>query len=245
MAGPSWLAGTFAAVMIVIAAYSASRLVFSRLRGRATEYDADALHVVMGGAMAGMLVPPLNVLRDSVWAMLFAIAAAWFGWHAIRRQGLGTSAACRCRYPVPHLIECAAMLYMLLPLHGSRPGHAAPAMAMAGMGSSASPAGSFAALAAVLALFMLGYLVWTTDRLTTLARARTTAANPGITRNHRPTVAAAGAPGRHTASPPAPPSATAPRPDNPAGRSLLAPKLAACCKIAMSIAMGYMLIGMI
>jgi uncharacterized protein DUF5134 len=244
MTGPSWLAGIFAAVMIVIAAYSASRLVFSRLRGRATEYDADALHVVMGAAMAGMLVPRLSLLPDEVWAAVFMIAAAWFGWHAIRGRGVGSSGASRCRYPVPHLIECAAMLYMLLPLHGSRPGHAGPGMAMAGMGSSASPAASFPALAVVLALFMLGYLVWTTDRLTTLARATTTAANPGITRNHRATVMAAAAPG-HPGRAPATPSATATRPGNPAGRPLLAPKLAACCKIAMSIAMGYMLILML
>ena len=113
MAGPSWLAGTFAAVMILIAAYSASRLAVSRLRGRPTETDADALHVVMGGAMAGMLMPRLNVLPDSVWAAVFVIAAAWFGWHAIRGRGPGISGASRCRYPVPHLIECAAMLYML------------------------------------------------------------------------------------------------------------------------------------
>jgi hypothetical protein len=159
---------------------------------------------------------------------------------------VGISGACRCRYPVPHLIECAAMLYMLLPLHGSRPGHRGPAMAMAGMGSSASPAGSFPALAVVLAVFMLGYLVWTTDRLATLARATTTAANPDITRDPPPKVAAAAAAGRHhPASAPAAPSATTTRPGNPAGRPLLAPKLAACCKIAMSIAMGYMLILML
>ena len=42
MAGPSWVAGAFAAVMIVTAAYSASRLAISRLRGQATELDADA-----------------------------------------------------------------------------------------------------------------------------------------------------------------------------------------------------------
>ena len=71
MAGPPWLAGTFAAVMILTAAYSASRLAVSRLRGRATEFDADALHAVMGGAMAGMLVPRLNVLPDSAWAAVF------------------------------------------------------------------------------------------------------------------------------------------------------------------------------
>ena len=65
------------------------------------------------------------------------------------------------------------MLYMLLPVHGPRPAHGGAGMAMAGMGASAGPAGSFPALAVVLALFMLGYIVWTTDRLTSLARART------------------------------------------------------------------------
>jgi Domain of unknown function (DUF5134) len=246
MAGPSWLAGTFAAVMILIAAYSASRLALSRLRGRATEIDADALHVVMGGAMAGMLVPRLNVLPDSVWAMLFAIASAWFGWHAIRGRGLGISGASRCRYPVPHLIECAAMIYMLLPAASSRPAHGGAAMAMPGMGAPAGPAASFPAFAVVLALFMAGYIVWTTDRLTTLVRANATAADPGVTRNHRPKVTvAAAASHHHPAGAPAIPRLAGTGRENPAGPPMLAPKLAACCKIAMSIAMGYMLILML
>ena len=229
--------------MILIAAYSASRLAFSRLRGRATEFDADALHVVMGAAMAGMLVPRLNVLPDSAWAAVFMIAAAWFGWHAMRGRGVGISGGSRCRFPVPHLIECAAMLYMLLPVHGPRPAHGGAGMAMAGMGASAGPAGSFPALAVVLALFMLGYIVWTTDRLASLARARTTTANPdsnsgrGHGRGRRR--ARSGRPGPRT------PSAAGTRPGDPAGRPVLAPKLAACCKIAMSIAMGYMLILML
>ena len=71
MAGPSWLAGIFAAVMILTAAYSASRLAVSRLRGQATEFDADALHAVMGAAMAGMLVPRLSVLPASAWVAVF------------------------------------------------------------------------------------------------------------------------------------------------------------------------------
>ena len=75
MAGPSWLPGGFAAVMITVAAYSAGRLAVSRLRGRITEPDADGLHVVMGVAMAGMLVPRLNVLPAGVWAGVFAAAA--------------------------------------------------------------------------------------------------------------------------------------------------------------------------
>jgi len=241
--GPSWLAGTFAAVMILIAAYSAGRLVVSRRRGRATEFDADALHVVMGGAMAGMLVPQLNVLPDRAWVGVFTASAAWFGWHAVRGGGRGSP---RCRYPVPHLIECAAMLFMLLPAARFRPAHAGSAMAMPGMGVSAGSAAGFPVLAAVLALFMLGYMVWTTDRLTTLARAKTAAANLGVTAGHPPEVAAAAAgSGYQPAGAPVTPGATRARPDGPADRPMLAPKLAACCKIAMSIAMGYMLILML
>jgi hypothetical protein len=246
MAGPSWLAGAFAAVMILTAAYSASRLAISRLRGRATEFDADGLHAVMGTAMAGMLVPRLNVLPDRAWAVVFGIAAAWFGWHAMRARGLGASGSSRCRYPVPHLIECAAMIYMLLPVHGSRPAPGRAGMAMSGMGASASPAGSFPALAVVLAFFMLGYIVWTTDRLTSLARAKTTAADPGRNRDHQPPVTAPAAGRSHDAGDaPGTPGASATRHQDQAGRPVLAPKLAACGKIAMTITMGYMLILML
>ena len=182
MAGPSWLAGAFAAVVILAGAYSASRLAISLRRGRATESDADALHAVMGAAMAGMLLPRLSVLPDGVWAVIFGIAAAWFGGRAVRARGFA-AAGPPFRLPVPHLIECAAMLYMLL-VHRRR-----GAMAMPGMGAPAGPADSFPVLAVVLALFMLGYIVWTTDRLASLVRARTAAAGPGRNRDRQPSAA--------------------------------------------------------
>jgi hypothetical protein len=146
MSGPSWLAWSFAAVMILTAAYSASRLAFSRLRGRASEFDADALHVVMGAAMAGMLVPRLNVLPDGAWVAVFGIGAAWFGWHGVRAWGASSSGRSPGRFPVPHLIECVAMLYMLLPVHDSPPAHGGAGMPMARMSVSAGPAGRFPAL---------------------------------------------------------------------------------------------------
>jgi len=240
MAGPPWLAGTLAAVMLLIAAYSAGRLIYARLRRRTAETDADALHAFMGTAMAGMLVPRLNVLPASVWAAMFAMAAAWFGWHAIRRHP-GVS---RCRHPVPHLIESAAMIYMLVSAAHFQPPTTGPGMAMPGMG--AGPAAGFPALAAVLALFMIGYIIWTTDRLTTLARARTTTASSSLARDHAPDVTIALAPGpSRPAAVSTAPSGTAAGPSDPAGRPMLAPKLAACCKIAMSIAMSYMLILML
>jgi hypothetical protein len=235
MAAPSWLAVTFAAIMILTAAYSASRVAFSRLRGRATELDADALHTVMGVAMAGMLVPWLHVMPGSVWAAVFGIGAAWFGWHALGTRSPVSPRLSRCRYPVPHLVECAAMLYMLLP--GHRPAHGVPGMAMPGM--SAFPSQGFPALAVILALFMLGYIVWTTDRLTSrTAQPSATAAAPGGARDHRPPVTAIA--GTRANDP-----ASIPGPGDQAGKPALAPKLAACTKIAMSLTMGYMLILML
>ena len=79
--------------------------------------------------------------------------------------------------------------------------------AMPGMGASGSSLGSFPALAVVLAMFMIGYIMRTTDRLAALARARTIPAGEG--------------------------------------GPVLAPKLAACGKLAMGITMGYMLVAMI
>jgi Domain of unknown function (DUF5134) len=221
MAGPSWLAGTFAAVMILIALFSAGRLAISRVRRRATELDADGLHVVMGVSMAGMLVPQLVLLPTSVGVAVFGAAAAWFGWHALRIGGQHPPGISRCRYPVPHLVECVAMLYMLLPVAGSRPANGGTGMMMAGMGAAGGQADGFPALAVVLALFMLGYLVWTTDRLTSAVRARTVAADPAADRAVNPD---------HRSQVIAPP--------------VLAPRLAAFTKIAMSITMGYMLILM-
>ena len=126
MPGPSWLAGTLAAVMIVIAVYCAGRLVVSRLSRRETEADADAVHVMMGVAMAGMLLPWLSPLPSTAWEVVFGTATAWFAWQAARARSGHPAAGWQCPYPVPHLIECGAMLYMLLQVQGTqlcKPGH--------------------------------------------------------------------------------------------------------------------------
>jgi hypothetical protein len=248
MAGSSWLAGALAAVMIVIALYCASRLVASRLWRRETEYDADGLHVAMGTAMAGMLVPRLSPLPDSAWEVVFGVAAAWFAWQAARTRRGNIPGGWRCPYPVPHLVECAAMLYMLLAPPGPRSGGPGPGMPMPGMGGSPGAAGSFPALVVVLALFMLGYIAWTTDRLTALTRARAAVPAPGTAWDRtRPLVT----PGAHTATSPHDATGT-PATSSAAGSwhgqggsQVLAPRLAASYKIAMSITMGYMLIQML
>jgi hypothetical protein len=211
MTGPAWLAAALATAMLLIAAGSVVRLAIWRLRGRAAEPEVDVLHVLMGIAMAGMLEPRISPVPGDAWRLVFAAAAAWFACRAIRVRGQRHCAGGRqpapgswqCAHPAPHLVECAAMVYMLVPAGAA--GHG-PVMAMPGMAGAAPAANP--ALTFVLALFMLGYIVWTADRF----RAREA------------------------------------EPDSAAGRTAaaaLAPRAAACSRIAMSLAMGYMLLTML
>jgi len=208
-------------LMIAIAVYCACRLAVSRLRGRDTELDADGLHVVMGVAMAGMLEPRLTAVPGAACGVVFAAGAAWFAWQAIRARGR-SAVGTRCAHPAPHAIESAAMVYMFVPIGSWRSGHG-PGMAMSGMSPGATTGNP--AITLILALFMLGYVLSALDRLAGLSRAAVTAQ------------AAASVSGQ-----PAPASISyGRRPGHPA----LAPRAAACYKIAMAMTMGYMLVMML
>jgi uncharacterized protein DUF5134 len=209
VSGPGWLAGCFAALMIAVAVCCACRLAVSRPRGRRTERDTDGVHALMGTAMAGMLEPRLSPIPGIAWLTVFAAAAAWFGWQAIRAGGQRGSA-----HPALHAVECTAMIYMLVPV-GSWPAGHAPGMAMPGMSQGATPGNP--ALTLVFALFMLGYVLWAIDRLAWLSRTGAATARGSAVPSSHGVVAV------------------------PA----LAPRLAACYKIAMAIAMGYMLVTML
>ncbi len=242
MAGPSWLAGLLAAAMILTAGYAASRLAAARVLRIPAEADTDALHALMGTAMAGMFLPQLRLLPSSDWAVVFGAAGTWFAAGAIRARRTAPR-PWQCRFPVPHLVECLAMLYMLLALPA---GPRTPGMAMPGMAGPGAAAG-FPALALVLALFMLGYLLWITDRLATRARAAAALAAMPQTQPRPLATVPAGPSGR-----PASPAGrigtsgaaeASPRP--PSGHPLLAVRYVECSKIVMSITMGYMLITML
>jgi len=230
VSGPAWLAGGFAVLMVVIAACCACRLGISRLRSKNTELDADGLHILMGVAMAGMLEPRLTPIPVSAWRVVFAAAAAWFAWQAVR-PGRQTGGA-RCAHPVAHAVECAAMVYMLLPV-GSWPSGHGPAMAMPGMSQGTTMGNP--ALTLVLALFMLGYVLWAIDRFAHLSRTPAPATARVTFARSSPQAAQIV---------PAGPAAASAYP-HPAGSPVLAPRLAASYKIAMAITMGYMLIMML
>jgi hypothetical protein len=163
MSAPPWLSFMFAGVMLAIAVYCAGRLVAAGAWRRESELDADSVHLVMGVAMAGALAPRLSILPSGAWGVLFAVTAGWFAWQVIRVcRGYGAG-RWRCPYPVPHLAESLAMVYMLAGARAPAPGSEAGA-AMPGMGA-ASGLAALPVLPMVLALFMVGYVAWLGDRL--------------------------------------------------------------------------------
>jgi hypothetical protein len=208
VAGPSWLTGLLAAVMLTVAAYNTTRLVAAPRRGRAAELDADGVHVVMGIAMAGLLTPALSFAPARLWQAVFAAAGTWFAWQFLRTRRGARLGPWRCPHPLPHLIECAAMVLMLaLPAATAATGMAAMTGTLTGAAARFSP------LTLLLALFMVGYVMWLGNNLSALA--------------------------------PAPVATTATGTTITTGTAYLAPRCAACCKIAMGVTMGYMLVMML
>ena len=158
MRSPSWIGYLLAAVMIVTAVYCVSRLAAARLRGRPTEPDVDIVHVLMGTAMAGMLVPRLSLLPDGAWEATFGAVLAWFGWQAIRAYRADGRAA----HYLPHVLASGAMVYMFLAVTPARTG---PALAAVAMDRQPAATIRFPVLALALALALFGYVMWITDRL--------------------------------------------------------------------------------
>jgi Domain of unknown function (DUF5134) len=251
MAGSSWLPDAFAGIMILTAAYCVSRLVISVWQHRPTEHLVDAVHVLMGVAMAGMLVPRLRVFWTGGWEIVFGAAAVWFAWLAareLRRQAPGR----RRSHHLQHVLACAAMLYMLL---------AATSTAKAVSGGSAmnglaGGAGHAPTLALVLAVALVGYVVWTADRLPALARvtalaARSTAPALGAPSKPAPALARAGTGTIPVDTEPADEATRSVLRDDDEAPSVrspgvpMSPRLSASCEIAMGVTMGYMLILML
>jgi hypothetical protein len=241
MGGPAWLTDIFAAVMVTVAAYCASRLVVARWWRRPTDVDTDGVHVVMGVAMAGMLVAGLRFGSFGLWEAVFAAAAGWFGWRFVRVRRGAPLSPWRCPQPVPHLVECGAMLYMYLAV----PAVAAAAKGAPGaMGAMSATGARFSVLALALALFMFGYVAWVGDRLTARAPALAVAATAAAV----PVAAGPQESGAlMTATEPEPAGNASPGgcAGSGQGRPYLAPRCAAMCKIAMGITMGYVLILML
>ena len=162
---PAWIFDLVAALMLVVAAVSAVRLLAARpWRPGSVIIDTDVAHLLMAIAMAGVLVTSLSTLPDIGWEVIFGVLIAWFAYRVVldaRANGVRALAGGHC---APHLVHSAAMLYMFLAATSS-------AGAMAGM--AGMPAGSSSAmlmlsdptLAFVFAAVLIGYAIWDLDQL--------------------------------------------------------------------------------
>jgi len=257
---PSWILDIFAAIMLVVAAVSAARLVAARPWQRGTQSaaltDIDIAHLLMGIAMAGQLVVGLQTLPNGAWEVIFAVMTVWFGYRVVRDAQVSGVRALAGGHCAPHLIHAGAMLYMFAAVsapaaHGSG--------GMAGMGGGMSGMGTLELpfLAFLFALTLVGYSIWDLDQLSgpgagghySLAAARVAPAAPvlaGVGASARPAARRGPAP----APEPAPTAAEAPQVVPPAsapadGTGVLAPWVATSCRIAMGVTMAFMLLIMI
>ena len=246
MSGPGWLADVFAGVMVLVAASSAGRLGTAQLQSRRTHVDVDIAHVLMGAAMAGMLVSAINLVQARVWEVLFAVLALWFLWRCydfVRQHGLRGRDADQVHYLshyATHEVMALAMLYMYFAAATPSGASANDAMPMSAATGSAA---DFVGLPLLFLVVLFASGIWELDGIERLSPDR-------VRRMPEPAFASAGGA-----------AAEAPGEDRSNGPFLLgddqfpgrgaqraqwlAPRLEAACHIAMCITMGYMLIVML
>jgi hypothetical protein len=256
---PAWILDVFAALMLVVAAVSAARLVAARPWQRgAVVTDTDVSHLLMGIAMAGMLATGLTTLPNGAWVTVFAVLTAWFGYRVTRDYQASGARALAVGHCAPHLVHSAAMVYMFA-------AQAAPAAggAMSGMGGMSGMSKLHVpTLAFLFALVLIGYTVWDLDQLSGLRRglaaAATGAASPALAGAPAgavsaeigvETVTGSGA-GSLAADEPATSGAAARGGTTGGGRSrvtavLGSPGTVVGCRIAMGVTMSLMLVLMI
>jgi Domain of unknown function (DUF5134) len=234
---PGWLNDIFAGAMIAVAAYSAGRLVAARMWSRLTHRDVDIAHILMGTAMAGMMVSDLNPLPAGLWEIVFSILAAWFVWRCyqfVKDPNTGLTYdhnVHRLSRRLIHLVMSLAMLYMYL---AAVPAAVGSGGSMA-MGAATGGTTNFVLLPLVFIVALFASAIWELDRLGHWSGSRS------AQRQATPVLAPVG--GR---------SATAPQHSQVTGEAVdkstvqwLAPRLEGACHIAMCVTMGYMLVLML
>jgi uncharacterized protein DUF5134 len=250
---PAWILDIFAAIMLVVAAVSAARLVAARPWQRgAVVTDTDISHLLMGIAMAGMLASSLTTLPNNAWVAVFAVLIVWFGYRVVRDYQASGARALAVGHCAPHLVHSAAMVYMFAAL-------AAPA-AGGGMGGMSGGMSTLhvPTLAFLFAFILIGYTIWDLDQLSSLRRgvamAAVFAATPALAGASAGAVGTGAAAqfgaGAAAADSPAGPGGSARGGTAGSGRSWLmaaldAPGIVVGCRITMGVTMALMLFLMI
>jgi hypothetical protein len=164
---PAWILDVFAAVMLVVATVSAARLAAARpWRRGAVVTDSDISHLLMGIAMAGMLVSGLATLPSDAWAIVFAVLAVWFGYRVVRDYQASGARALAVGHCAPHLVHSTAMVYMFLAITAPAAADGSGTGGMGGMSGMSTL--HVPTLAFVFALILIGYTTWDLDQLSSL-----------------------------------------------------------------------------
>jgi Domain of unknown function (DUF5134) len=189
MSIPDWLLEILAVVALSVAAMSAGQLAVTRawIHRGAVDADIALFHLLLGIAMAGLLVAGLHTLPNAAWDVVFAVATAWFDWR-LWRESRGYSAA-GSQYALS-LLYSAAMLYMFTALaKPSSGGSVTPGMTgMPGMvsGSSGGPSLRAPTLALVFTVLLVAFTVRDVDRPGgSAAGARTVVLAPAAVKGRR------------------------------------------------------------
>jgi Domain of unknown function (DUF5134) len=252
---PDWILDVFAAIMLVVAAVSAARLVAARpWRNGAVVTDTDVSHLLIGIAMAGTLAPGLTTLPNGAWVAVFAVLAAWFGYRVVRDYQANGARALAAGHCAPHLVHSAAMVYMFAAVTAPAAGGGMAGMGgMSGMSKLHVPT-----LAFLFALILAGYTIWDLDQLSGLRRGLALAVAAAT--SPVPAGAPAGAFGTGAVPGPGAGGLAADSPAGPGGtgygsttgggrtgaQSILdSPEIVVGCRIAMGVTMALMLILML
>jgi Domain of unknown function (DUF5134) len=246
---PAAILGIFAAIMILIAELSAGQLVTGRAWTRRGGTDIAVSQLLMGIAMAGILVSGLSILPNAVWEVVFAVMTAWFAWCLWREsRGRGAAAVARGDY-VPHLVHSAAMLYIFAAVAGpSLEGSGASTSGMGGMsGMAGGSSGGMPTLALIFALLLIACTVHDLDRPAGVGGYFHVVGRRSVPAGSALAVAAAGPvalrqPAQADAAE-APPRAVPAA--HAAERLLLSPAVVKGCQVAIGVTMAFILIVII
>jgi hypothetical protein len=241
---PGWLDDIFAGMMLAVAGYSAGRLVAARVWSRPTHRDVDVAHVLMGTAMAGMLVSDLNPLSSGPWEVVFTGLALWFVWRCYQfvvdpptddRYGDHVH---RLPRRTIHLVMSLAMLYMYA---AAAPPELGSGGSMA-MGAATGTTADFTLLPSLFVVALAASAIWTFDAIGRFSPSSLhVQQSPSLVATGTPSPTAASDNGTEA-------SLDGPdRGDTPGapGAPWLAPRLEAGSHIAMCFTMAYMLILML
>jgi Domain of unknown function (DUF5134) len=245
VAGPGWLNDIFAGVMVAVAVYSLGRIVAATRWSRPTHSDVDVAHVLMGSAMAGMLVTALVPVQRDLGEPVFAALALWFVWRCYRFvtehgvEGRDEDHVHHLSHYLTHLVMAGSMVYMYL---AAGPSATRSGRSMA-MGSATGTTTDFVGIPLLFILVLFASGIWELDGIERFAPDRSD-------QHQRVMVSTVSALPRGSEAEPSSGADDNPRPPSSSQQPTvagpwLAPRLEAGCHIAMCVTMGFMLVLML